>query len=366
MAAKKGKAGRKKKGRGKNRWPLLLALIIPIVAIAFYMVYQGNPSFSAAVDAKIDWLKGIASGESSGEQPETAPSVVASDRPIAVNERPTSERKPRVRPLPLPAEDVRDFPQPVIPRQEDKTASSATISLSVKQAQAVARKIFGGTVVASNTKPGGEWYELTLEGGKQRLPYAVAPVKVAVATSALTGEFVKGVKSMAVVLRVSDPSGPLWTSTFGGVTVLAGSATKPGRVLGASAMQAPRGRPTRFEGLDVQSDGTLEVVLELESDAPGGYLVRDLALHSFGAGTTKTLFSVRTLDDGPGVPLEEADFKTVGFSDFDQDGTLELVVAEGKRFYHIRGDLTRKLKREKTTGTRRFALKGGRFKLAEK
>lgn len=358
MAAKKSKAKKKGKAGGRGRWRLFVALAVPVLAIAFYMLYQANSSFATLVDGKVEWVKGLVKGAAPASQPGDTPLVKAADPPHG----PPSERTR----LPLPADEPSPGPQPVIPRQQEKKAESGALSLSVREAQAVARRVFGGTVVASNTRPGGEWYELTLEGGKKRLPYDANPVRVSVLANGLSGVFVKGVPGMALVLRVSDPSGPIWTSTYAGVTVLAGTPVKPGRVLGSSAMQSPQGRPVRFEALDVEGDGTLEVALELESDAPGGYLVRDFALHSFKAGATRTLFSTRTLDDGPGVPVDEADFKTVGLADVDSDGTLDLVVEEGKRFYHIREDLTRQLKREKTTATRRWSLQGGRYKLAGK
>ena len=129
-------------------------------------------------------------------------------------------------------------------------------------------------------------------------------------------------------------------------------------------MQAPSGLVTRYEAIDVQGDGTAELVMEVESEAPGGYLFRDLAIHAFNSGGTRVLWSVRTLDDGPGVPTETARFKNVSFVDDDSDGILSINVDVGKRIYRVNKDFTRSLKTEKVISHKTFRLSRGKYRLA--
>jgi len=239
-------------------------------------------------------------------------------------------------------------------------------TMSVRTAQEVVRRVFGGKVTTSLSAPAASWYTVTLDGSKARSPFAVAPGKVSISSSALQGRYAKGTDGFVVALKAEDPAGPEWTSTFVGVAHIAGTPGKPGKVLGISAIQAPHGSATRCEAVDLQSDGVLEILLEVESEAPGGYLFRDLAIHSFGGGSTRLLFETRTLDDGPGIPTDTARFRNVAVRDLDGDGNLEIVVDEGVRHFTVAADSTRKLKSEKITSTKTWRRNGSRYRVAAK
>lgn len=348
--------GPRRKSKKKQKRGLLLpaaAFAVCVAAVGAYMFHQANPSFSATAKAKVEQAKEF-----------VASLIPGSDKRVEV-EAPR-DRLPGDR---QPAADsdspVKDMPVP-IPRQQTRPGKAKLAPVTVKQAQRLAVRLFGGKVVRSLTKPGAEWYEFLLQNTARRQPYDVTPKTVFIASTALAGTFVKGVQGFALPVRVEDPSGPQWTSAYLGATVFAGSPSRPGKVLGSTAMQAPRGEVTRIEAVDFQPDGVLELALEVESSGPGGFLFRDLAVHSFGVGRTRSLFTTRTLEDGPGVPLDVAEYKDVGFGDVDGDGVLDIVVEEGRRRYRVHDDMTRTLKGETVVRTRTYRMSRGKFKVARK
>ena len=360
MASKKPKKpaakGPRRKSKKKQKRGLLLpaaVFAICIAAVGGYMFHQANPSFSSSVKDKAgqarDYLTSLIPGSDNRVEVEAPRDRLPGDRqPAADSDTP-----------------VKDMPVP-IPRQQTRPGKAKLAPVTVKQAQRLAVRLFGGKVVRSLTRPGAEWYEFVLQDTARRQPYDVTPKTVFVASTALAGTFVKGVNGFAVPIRVEDPSGPQWTSAYLGATLFAGTPPKPGKVLGSTAMQAPQGDVSRIEAIDFQPDGVLELALEVESAGPGGFLFRDLAVHSFGKGRTRALFTTRTLEDGPGVPLDVAEYKDVGFGDVDGDGALDIVVEEGKRHYRVHDDMTRTLTGETVVRTRTYRMSRGKFKVARK
>jgi len=365
-AKKKGKKPVKKKGGkkgsgGRSIWPVAIALVVPALLVGGYMYYHSNPAFADIVDRNGGKLRGFVGNLFEGHDKSKVEVARDPSRPTDHRERnitvPADRRKQPALAEENPAE---------IPRQTTAVATSSLAPLTVKQAQQLATTVFGGEILKSHAEPRAFWYDFTLEGGKKLYPFDTTPSKVSIATVALAGTFIKGIDGHLLFVKVQNPAGAEWTNEYAGAVLLSGPLADPKRVIGATAMQAPRGVVTRYEALDVQRDGILELVLEVESEAPGGYLFRDLAVHSFSAGGTRVLWNARTLDDGPGVPLEMARFKNVSFKDVDDDEILDIEVEIGKRRYLIRDDYTRKLLAEDTVLVRKFQFTRGKFRLASK
>jgi len=355
MSPPKRKPKKKTKKKKKNRSLLLPAVVFiaSISVVGLYMLHKADPSILSSAKTKAeqakDFFTSLIPGSDSRVEVEAPRDILPGQRqPVAEQEAP-----------------VKDMPVP-IPRQQTRPGKAELAPVTVKQAQRLAVRLFGGKVVGSLTKPGAEWYEFSLRNTAKRQPYGVTPRTVFVASTALAGTFVKGVPGFALPIRVEDPSGPQWTSTYLGATIFSGSPSKVGKVLGSTAMQAPQGDVTRLEAIDFQPDGVLELALEVESSGPGGFLFRDLAVHSFGKGRTRALFATRTLEDGPGVPVDVADYKDVGFGDIDGDGVLDIVVEEGKRHFRVHDDMTRTLKGETVVRTKTYRMSRGKFKVARK
>ncbi len=242
----------------------------------------------------------------------------------------------------------------------------AAEGLTLKQAQTVASRVFGGEVERSGLNRNREWYNLSWKGGQRAQPFDVAPREISVAARTLQGRFTKGKSGFVAFLSVSDPNAPEWTGTYLGAVLLTGTPEKPGRVVGATALQAPKGRFTRREARDLDGDGTAELVLEIESHSPGGYVQRDLAIHRYSRAGTQVLFTARTLEDGPGVPTQEARFKDVSFKDANKDGIDEIVVKEGVQSFEVDETLYRTPLEKKIVATRTFKLSKGRYRIASK
>ena len=366
------KGGRKKGKRGAKRsnLPVILAIVLPLALVGGYMLYHSNAGFASLIDKGVSKVGQLFSGLAS-ESDQMVEQAPAGKQPPHGQDakRTVSARRPELPQLPdsIAVPDAGKERKPAeIPRQQIKTASSAVVPVTVKQAQAVARLLFGGKIAGSNASPRSFWYSFRMQGGKKRYPYDARPVKVYISTVALQGTFVQGQTNSVVFVKVEDPDGTQWTSTYVGASLLAGRVGKPGRVLGSTALQAPRGGVTRHEAVDVQGDGVLELVMEIESEGPGGYLFRDLGLHGFTADGTQVLWNSRTLEDGPGVPLDVAEFKNVEFRDTDANGLLDIRVEAGRRTYTISDDFSRKFKGEKVMATTVYRQSKGRFKLALK
>lgn len=358
-AARK-KRGKKSKGR-RSWWPIAIAVAMPALLVGGYMYYHSNPAFAEMVDRSGGKLRGFVGnlfeGHDKGKLDVTAEPSRPQDQRKNPEALPVDGRQRPTEPALSPTE---------IPRQTSQAATSSLAPLTVKQAQHLATTLFGGKIRSSHSEPRNFWYDFKLEGAKKLYPFDTTPLQVSIATIALTGSFVAGANGQVLFVKVGNPAGEEWTNEYAGAVLLSGTPAEPGKVVGATAMQAPRAVITRYEALDIQHDGVLELVLEVESEAPGGYLFRDLAVHAFSGGGTRELWTARTLDDGPGVPLETARFKKVGFKDLDGDGVLDIEVQSGKRRYKIGKDFTRKLTREDAGAVRKFQFARGKFRLASK
>jgi hypothetical protein len=354
-----GKKPRPGSGSRRSPWPVFLALLLPALLVGGYLYTQSHPNAAEELTATAGKFKTFFGNLFEGHD----------KAPVAGNTPATSPEDERERPVPVPVER-RQQPasrEPAaIPRQAVAAATSTIVPVTVRQAQELARLIFGGTIQASHSQPRAFWYDFEVRQTRKHYPFDSIPTRVSVATVALAGSFIKGTDGTVVFVKTVDANGAEWTNEYAGALFLSGTPTNPGKVLGASAMQAPRAVITRYEALDIQQDGVLELVLEVESEAPGGYLFRDLAVHAFSSGGTKALWSERTLDDGPGVPLEVARFKTVDFKDLDDDGVLDIAVTIGKRRYRIAKDFSRKLLSEDTVTTKTFRFSRGKYRLARK
>lgn len=314
-------------------------------------------------------------------RPTATPPPATPATPIPIGQAKRRSQKPQVAPAALPVpkpktpNDAAVLPKTTHASQTSsrKPGSSESMDLPVRaggitlrQSHELAAKIFGGEVVRSNVSKNRDWYELAWNGGQKAAPFDVAPKQIQFATRALTGAFAAKHAGFVVFLQVTDPQGPEWTETYLGAALVAGSPENPGKVLGTTAIQAPKGRFTRREARDLDGDGTAELVLEIESRAPGGYVTRDLAIHKFGRTGTHILFSAKTLEDGPGVPTAEARFKEVTFQDSNNDGVDEIVVKEGVRTFDVDETLYRTQTGQKILTTRTFKLAKGRYRVASK
>jgi len=389
------------KGRGKgagSRLPIALAIALPAVLVGGYLAYHASPWFAQNVDGAAGKVKGwFSSGADTGPRVTqgTDPGVVEprsadSDEPVFGEPKGPAMDQPRDRePLVEPsgesggpdgldpsvapragAGDARDrggaagkkpAPGAALPRQVRKPVVSTEVPVSARQAQKLASTLFGGKIVSAVSGRGEAWYTLKLTGGKKRYPYDVAPARVLVSTTALEGPFLKDGTGFVLFLRVEDPAGAEWTSSFVGATLFKGTPQAPGAVVGSTAMQAPSGRIIRKEALDTQGDGVAELVLEIESEGPQGTLFRDLGVHSFSAGGTVGRWTIRTLDDAPGLPSETAEFRNVKFRDRDGDGKLEIEVDNGRRTFRIKDDMSRDPAGEKIRSRTTYRLERGRY-----
>ncbi len=358
-AARK-KSGKKAQGR-RSLWPIAIALAVPALLVGGYMYYHSNPAFAEMVDRTAGKMRSFAGNLFEGHDKGELDVAVEPSRPEDQRQSPAAVPADSRR---QPTQLQRDPAE--IPRQTTAAATSNLVPLTVKQAQQLAATLFGGKLRSSHSEPRGFWYDFKLEGAKKLYPFDTAPIQVSIATVALAGGFVASNEGHILFVKVVNPAGAEWTNEYAGAVLISGTPTAPGKVVGATAMQAPRAVVTRYEALDIQHDGVLELVLEVESEAPGGYLFRDLAVHAFSGGGTRELWTARTLDDGPGVPLETARFKHVAFKDLNGDDVLDIEVQSGKRRYEIRKDFTRKLTTEETVSVRKFQFSRGKFRLASK
>lgn len=373
VEARSGKVLGKKSANG--RWRLLVAACVPAALVAGYMLYHGNEWFHRFIDngaARVApvwrnvsfvirrYKEGNPEVSARSPRSDTASGPAPTFRAYPDDGKPPPPaglHKPAVtgHSRETPAKEAQKR-HAVIPRQAPPTAVVVEKGITVKQAQKLARHVFGGRISSSRAPRDSFWYHFVLDRAKKVWPYNVTPLKVDVSNVVLSGPFLKGTPGFVVFFRVEDPSGAQWTSTYVGATLLAGVVDSPGRTLGATAIQAASGTVTRREAVDLQNDGVAELVLEIESQGPGGYLFRDLAIHSFTGKGTVTRWRIRTLEDGPGVPLDTAEFRNVSFTDSDGDGTLEIIIEEGVRRYDLAKDFSRTLREERIVGRRTHRL----------
>jgi hypothetical protein len=369
-----GGGGPAKPAGSASKIPLAVAVLLPLLLVGGYLLVHGNARIAGYAEQAVQRVVDVCR-EGAGRvvdffsRPEKGPVVVsrtgkeepaARQAPAKKATARTGERKRN----PRPATGKEAPARQEIPRQVAAQSKPASVALTVRQAQNLATMIFSGRVAGSRSSPRSPWYSFELVRGRKHYPYDVRPVNVSIGTTALAGAFSKGSSGLVVLVKVEDPSGPEWSSTYVGATLISGTAGDPKKTLGSTAMQSPGGSVTRSEAVDIEGDGVLELALEVESEGPGGYLFRDFALHAFGGGGTTVKWSARTLEDGPGVPLETADFKNVGFEDRDGDGRKEIVVEEGKREFRIEDDFSRTLTKERILTTRTYRLLQGRFRVA--
>jgi hypothetical protein len=377
MAAAKKKPGqkrapakrkKKKKGGGRSIWPMLIAVVVPCLLVGGYLLYQTNGAFTGVVDETSGKVKGLVGNLLEGHEKESADHITTPDaNPAMTRHITTPDANPAMtRHNSTPDANPAMTRRPAdIPRQQKPVAAQGSMTpITVKQAQAAALAVFGGTIVNSKATAKAFWYDFELEGGKKRYPFDIKPRQVSVSTVALQSTFLAGRTGFVAFIRSQDPQAGQWVNEYAGAVLFSGTPSQPGSFQGATAMQAPSGLVTRYEAIDVQGDGTAELVLEVESEAPGGYLFRDLAIHAFNSGGTRVLWNVRTLDDGPGVPTETARFKNISFVDDDSDGILSINVDVGKRIYRVNKDFTRSLKTEKVIAHKTFRLSRGKYRLA--
>ena len=376
MAAVKKKPGqkrapakrKKKQSKGRSAWPLLVAVVVPCMLVGGYILYQTNGAFTGVVDSVSGKVTGLVTNLLEGHEKQSSDHNTTPDaNPAITRHNTTPDANPAItRHNTTPDANPAIDRQPAdIPRQQKPVAAQGTVApITVKQAQAAALAVFGGRIVSSKATAKAFWYDFELEGGKKRYPFDIKPRQVSVSTVALQSTFLAGKTGIYAFVRSQDPQAGQWINEYAGAVLFSGTPAQPGSFQGATAMQAPSGLVTRYEAIDVQGDGTAELVMEVESEAPGGYLFRDLAIHAFNSGGTRVLWSVRTLDDGPGVPTETARFKNVSFVDDDSDGILSINVDVGKRIYRVNKDFTRSLKTEKVISHKTFRLSRGKYRLA--
>jgi hypothetical protein len=176
--------------------------------------------------------------------------------------------------------------------------------------------------------------------------------------------FARNETGFVIPMRVTDPLGPQEISTYVGAVLYSGTPETPGKVRGLLAMEAAAGDVTRLEALDFDGDGVLELIMEVETQAAGGYQLRDLVVASFLHRPAKILWSARTLDDGPGALVEEATFRQVTFRENPETGKTDIQEEEGTRRYRIQKDLTRTRTEERIVKRRTLRLEGTRFRVA--
>jgi len=236
--------------------------------------------------------------------------------------------------------------------------------VGVKAAAELAAGVFDGEAGVRESAPHASWYGFRLKEGKPRPPFKVQPTQVDVSTRAWKGRFMQDESGFVIPMRATDPLGPQEISTYVGAVLFSGTPEKAGKVRGLLALEAAAGEVTRLEALDFDGDGVLELVMEVETHAAGGYLLRDLVVASFLHRPAKILWSARTLDDGPGALVEEATFRQVTFREDPGTGKTDIHEEEGTRRYRIQKDLTRTRTEERIVNRRTHRLEGSRFRVA--
>ncbi len=364
--ARKSPARTRKKGKkgAKRRFGVVLAVMVPLVAVGAFLAYHSDSRFKDRVDEHVSdmrqWMASIG-GNNASEKAQTASKQTSPTPQNAAPKGPTGDFE-----LPtLP--DLPDSPQlDPLPRQVREPAVSRDVSVEVHAAQKMATALFGGSITASRAEPRAFWYRFEMKGTHATAPFPIQPGNVDISTVSHTGPFLKGVKGFVVFVRATDPGAPEGQGTYVGAALFAGTPENPGKVLRQTAMQASDGTITRHQTLDVQGDSILELVIEVESAATGGYQFRDLAVVDFGPSGTRFLWTARTLDDGPGALVDKAQFKRVEFVDTNADGRVEIQVERGKRTFRINKDFTRTLLKEESVSKRTYELAGSRFKVVAK
>lgn len=358
LGRSKGKSGAKPRTKGKSgskggsgRRPALVLAVIAacLVLVGVFLVYWSNPGIQSAIgnagesarNAVEDAADAVARVVSHDPVEEGAGNKTDGDKPASrVGAKPMEREKQDVLPKTSQGEQ-NEKPAPVSPLEQAASTHPIAIpdpeivDLTLRQAQKVALAAFGGSVSRTDIRKDEGLYDIVLATATARLPFAAPPVHVRVQKACVKGHFVSGRSGFLVFVDAVDPDGPEWTSEYAGVLVFDGPPEAPGNLMAMWAQQAPRARFTRQEVLDMDGDSRHDLVVEVEYSAAGGYTYRDLDVISFAKGKASSRFSVRTLEDGAGIPLEVVSFKDVKLVDNDKDGKMELSIGEGKRHYKI-------------------------------
>ena len=229
--------------------------------------------------------------------------------------------------------------------------SEKRLKLTQSQAQSIVEELFGvrAKPVIGAYLPGRHLFET--EGGTRVLPFDTLPVFIEVGHEVLVGAFgLGGSESFIVNIAVEDPEGPPWQRKYVGAVCFKGRPDALGQRLGSCALQAPEGWVARTEPLDVQADGTLEVLLEVEYRGPQGLLMREASVWFLGAARSKKLWNGMTLDDAPGLGAEEARAWNVEIMHDAKQGDA-LKITEIKRKFKVHMDLTRTLESDTVIGS---------------
>jgi hypothetical protein len=195
-------------------------------------------------------------------------------------------------------------PREEVAKEPDKTPVR-TSSLTRKQAAALVEAMFGGKANADGEFEGRLLF--TLDGGKPSGPFGVTPGRVEIAARVHKGPFIKeGHRAFVVLVAAEDPEGPTWENRFVGAWVFPGSPRDPGKPGAAFALDAAQGWFRRAQALDVDGDGTVELLSEIEYSGQGGLLMREASVRHLGAEEQRALWTQKTLDDAPGQGAESA------------------------------------------------------------
>ncbi len=249
------------------------------------------------------------------------------------------------------------------PGNTDLTGASKKVRrtpVTLKQARAFVRALTGGEVRAVRDAKTRGRYLFEVEGGVRALPFDTDPVFVEVDHHVLEGPFGAGAgDGFVVLISVEDPEGPVWQSRYVGVVAWAGRPEKPGRRLGSAALQAPGGWFVRVDALDVEGDGTAEVLIEVEYRGPQGLLMREASIWFLGAARSKKIWNGMTLDDAPGLGAEEARAWDVSVVPARGKGS-NLDIVEHLHTYDVKRDMSRTLAEDRIVGRSTVKLSKGR------
>ncbi len=339
MAKKK----RKKSSPARKAWVILVALTgLGFIGVWYAWNHGGYEKFTA-------WFH--------GEEVTTEDGAAAGGEPAS---RP-GRHPPPVDPLWKGADGrgVRPAPGDLSGRVAPEGVRRTAISL--KQAGRLVSSLSGGEVRAVSGEKAEGRYVFEVEGGDRFLPFDIAPVFVEVAHHVLEGPFGSGAADAFVVsMAVEDPEGPQWQNRYVGVVAWRGRTDAPGPRLGSAALQAPGGWFVRTEALDAEGNGATEILLEVEYRGPQGLLMREASVWFLGAKRSQKMWNGMTLDDAPGLGVDEAKAWDVQIVPARGGRGADLEVTEHLRRFSVGRDMERTLKKDEVVGRTTVRLPKGR------
>jgi hypothetical protein len=377
----KPKAPGKKKSKGRSGtaswlWWTLLVLLTGSAAY-LYWDYDGRDRLGRTVRPRTppgDRTQRPPRHQATGlEDLRTQEDVARPDEDLGQRQDRPDDRQPALQPVDLPPElPVAGRPKPprdaAAPASKGKTeaqkiealeeppkAPYRPSSMTRKQAATLVETMFGGKAHSDGEARGR--YLFTLDGGKPSGPFEVPPGRVEIQARVYKGPFLKeGRRAFVVLVAAEDPEAPTWENRFVGAQVFAGSPRAPGKAGAAFALDAAQGWFTRAQPLDVDGDGTLELLSEIEYSGQGGLLLREASVRHLGEDRQQVLWTAKTLEDAPGQGAETATAAEFSLEESPSGKGILMQVTHKKVSYKVNSALDRKKVGEEILSIDRMAF----------